>query len=273
MNYLKCSNCGHLNNSDKEALLFCEKCNKKLENNYRDWKKKRNESSFEDFQRLVCISEEDILSKSDRSKGRKVKSLKYWIGFIIMFAIAYAVAQFGGESIASIFRSEKTSNEVLSQEWLRETYGNQGLSVEVPVIMTEVELPLADNIKAVVEEMHGYEYASARGFKVFINSVQYKPVIQEISLQGAANGSVNEMKMQPGVTEFKYDETEITLEGIPGIRQEGAFRQSGTPVEFINICYGKGLNMWQVLVAYNTDDEVGRIASKRVVESIEIQEM
>ena len=53
MYYLKCNNCGHLNKLDNENLLFCGKCNKKLENNFRDWQRKNSESSFEDFKKML----------------------------------------------------------------------------------------------------------------------------------------------------------------------------------------------------------------------------
>lgn len=270
MYYLKCNNCGHLNKLDNENLLFCEKCNKKLENNFRDWHRKNSEKSFEDFKKLVCISEQEIPTESGK-KRPKSKSLKYWIGFAVTFAIFYAIGKIGGEKIATLFKAEKTSQEILNQDWQKQEYGNYGLVVATPVVMAEVKLPLPDHIKEVVEEMHSFEYNSAKGFKVFINTAKYKPIIQQVSLQGAANGSVNEMKMQKGVTDFEYSEEQVVLNGIPGFKQTGTYKQNGIPIEFINTGYGQGLNMWQVMVAYHVEDEVGKIAAKRVIDSAEIK--
>jgi len=271
MYYLKCNSCGHLNKFDNENLLFCDKCNKKLENNFRDWQKINSENSIEEFRKLVCISEEEIPKNNSSKKKTKRKSLKYWIGFALTFAIFYAGGKIGGEKLVSLFKSEKTSQEILSQEWFSETYGNFGLVVETPVIMTERELPIPDQVKEVIEEMQAFEYASAKGFKVYINSVKYKPVIEEISLQGVANGSVNEMRMQKGVTNFEYTEDEILLNGISGFKQIGKFDQNDIAIEFINTGYVKGMNMWQVMVAYELNDEVGKVAAKRVIESVNIE--
>lgn len=269
MYYLKCNSCGHLNKIENENLLFCSKCNKKLENNFRDWKRIHSESSFEDFKKLVCISEQEIPTNNSKNAPKR-KSLKYWIGFTIAFAIFYAVGQIGGEKLVSIFKSEKTSKEVLSQKWIKEKYGN-GLFVETPVVMTEMEVELPPQIKDVIEIMNMFQYNSAKGFRVFISTIKYKPIIEKGDLQGAATGSANEMRMQKGVTDFDYIEEEIVLNEIPGIKQTGSFKMNDIPVEFLNTVYGKGLNLWQVMVAYPIDDVVGKIAAARVIESIKIE--
>jgi len=60
MHFLKCNNCGHLNEVKGEYLVFCQKCNKKLENNYSDWKTRNPDKSIEEYKRLVCITEDEI---------------------------------------------------------------------------------------------------------------------------------------------------------------------------------------------------------------------
>ncbi len=270
MNYLKCSNCGHLNLVKTEYQVFCSNCNKKLENNFQNWKKKHPEKSFEDFKQLVCVSEEDLL-KTTSDKRPKRKGLKYWLAFTILFAIFYAIGEFGGESIVNFFKSEKTSKLVLKQKWTKNRYGF-GLTVETPVKLTKDDLPLPDNVKKVIDQMYVYDYMSEKGFKIMINSIKYKPVIKRANLQGAANGSVNKMKSQKGVTNFNYTQDTISNNGIPGFLQKGTYQQNGIEAEFMNAGFAKGILVWQVIVVYQKDDDVGRIAAKRVINSIEIHQ-
>lgn len=269
MYYLKCNRCDHLNIINDENLLFCEKCNKKLENNFRDWYRINAESSFDDYKKQVCIFQKEILSKPDSYK--KTKSLKYWIGFAVALIFFSLIGKFGGEKIFTMLQAEKTSKDILAQNWIAQTYGDFGLVVETPEVMTEREVPLPISIKQVVEKMQAFEHSSSKGFKVFINSAKYKPIIQKVSLQGAANGSVNEMKMQQGVTNFEYSEEKVLLNNINGFKQVGKFNQNGISIEFINTGYIKGLYMWQIMVAYESDDKVGKIAAKRVIESVKIE--
>ena len=69
MYYLKCKHCNHLNEVKSEYLVVCGLCNRKLEDNYKDWKVKHPEKSFEDFQREVCLTEEQV-KRGDIETGR-----------------------------------------------------------------------------------------------------------------------------------------------------------------------------------------------------------
>lgn len=271
MHYLKCNNCGHLNEVKGEYLTFCSSCNKILENNFTDWKRRNHDKTLDDFKELICVSETDLQNRSVKTKS-KPKGLKYWIGFAVAFAIFYAIGHFGSEAIVKFFKSEKTSEEILNQDWFKDTYGSYGLTVETPVKMTKGDLPIPDNVRQIIDQMDVYNYMSNKGFKVMINSIKYNPTVGQTNLQGAANGSINEMKMQKGVTDFDYTEDYIYKKEIPGFIQKGTFIHNGIGVEFINTGFAKGLILWQVWVGYQTDDEVGRTAAKRVIESIEIKE-
>lgn len=271
MYYLKCNNCGHLNEVKTEYLSFCSKCNKKLENNFSNWHRKYPEKSLDDYKRLICISEEEIPKDDFKAKSRRPRGLKYWIGFTVSFAIMYAVGQFGGEAIVKYFKSEKTSKEVLSQKWIKESYGDFGLTVETPVILMKSDIQVPDNLRQMIEKADCFNYMSTKGFKIMITCFKYKPELAGyLDLQGAATGAVNEIKMQKGVTDFVYTEEKIYKDDIPGIIQKGKFKQDGISTEFINNLFTSGLILWQVWVVFQEDDEIGRIASKRVIESIEI---
>jgi hypothetical protein len=112
MIYLKCSKCGHYNEFKTEYITFCTNCNKVIPDNYPDWKKRNPEKSLDDFKRLFCTDKiEEALPKKDAkklSKGNKVG-----IGFLIGFAIFYAVGQFGGEYIASLIRGPLYDKEMM----------------------------------------------------------------------------------------------------------------------------------------------------------------
>lgn len=103
MFYLKCKNCGHLNEVQSEYLIFCSSCDKKLDDNYSDWKKRNPDKTLDDFKQLICISKSDIQKTNTKTKT-KPKGLKYWIGFAVAFAIFYAAGQLGGEKLLSIFK-------------------------------------------------------------------------------------------------------------------------------------------------------------------------
>jgi len=271
MLYLKCNNCGNLNEVKTEYLSFCNSCNKKLDNSFSTWKLKNPDKTFVDYSNLVCLTDKDI-KKVERGSKRTNKSWKYWIGFTVAFIIMGSVGKYGGEMIVKYLNSELTSEKVFDQEWIRETYGNYGLTVETPVRLTKSDLPIPDGIKPLIESMDVYNYVSEKGFKLMINSVKYNVKLVSANLQGAANGSLNEMKNQDGVSDFDYTEEQISKNDIPGFIQNGTYKVIGVEVEFVNIGFVKGLVLWQVIVVYQKNDVVGRRAAKRVIKSIDIKE-
>jgi hypothetical protein len=103
MHFLKCNNCGHFNEVKNEYLIFCSKCNKKLNNNFSDWSKRNSDKSFEDYKKFICTTESIDIPK-DLGKHKTKKGIKYWIGFAAAFAIFYAIGTIGGEKLASLFR-------------------------------------------------------------------------------------------------------------------------------------------------------------------------
>ncbi|HEX2933797.1 MAG TPA: hypothetical protein VHO72_00445 [Bacteroidales bacterium] len=104
MHFLKCNKCGHLNEVKSQYLIFCSKCNKKLDNNFSDWQRRNPEKSLEDFKQLICVSANEIQKSNEKAKPVKQMKLKYWIGFAVAFAIFYAIGHFAGEKIISIFK-------------------------------------------------------------------------------------------------------------------------------------------------------------------------
>ena len=95
MYYLKCKHCNHLNEVKSEYLVVCGLCNRKLEDNYKDWKVKHPEKSFEDFQREVCLTEEQVKKgdtiKPTGKRGNKKGVLSGGIGGILVMLMILLV--------------------------------------------------------------------------------------------------------------------------------------------------------------------------------------
>lgn len=270
MHYLKCNKCGHLNEVKSEYLIFCSKCDKKLENNFSNWHESNSDKTLDDFKSLMCVTAEEIPQKKTRYKWAKPQSLKFWLGFVITFSIFYAVGQYGGSSLAKLFRSDYTSKDILTQKWVKETYDYYGFSFETPVKLEKDSLPLPDNIKNLIERIDSYTNKKTSGLMIAVNCSKYKPIIGKGSLEGAANGSINEIKQKSGDPNFSYTEERISHGQIPGFIQKGSYKMNGEDVEFTNVGFLMNLNMWQLIVLHRKDDEVGRQAAKRIVESIAI---
>ena len=68
-----------------------------------DWKRVNPNNSFEDYKQLMCTTNptEPSEEKPDR---KKLKGLKYWIGFAVVFTIFFSVGQLGGEKLGKLIK-------------------------------------------------------------------------------------------------------------------------------------------------------------------------
>lgn len=270
MHFLKCNSCGSLNEVKSEFLIFCQKCNKKLDVNFRDWQIRNPDKTFDDFKSLICVSENEVNNNPVVKKNRP-KSFKYWIAFAITLTISTIIGQLFGDKLFELIKFGKTSKSLLEQTWLSEKYGQDGLIVETPFKLNATQLPFPDNVKALIDNCSSYTTKTSKSFMIMINCIRYKPEVGTLNLQGAANGSVSEMKMQSGVTDFDYTEDYIFKGDIPGFIQNGTYIQDKVEIAFINTGYVRGIVMYQIFVGYKSDDEVAKQIAERVIASIKIE--
>lgn len=275
MNYLKNSKCGHLNVVKTQYLAFCTGCNKKPDNTFTYWQVLQPDGAFGDYVQQVCLTEEQVKAVPLPVKGelKKGKLVKYLQAGVLAITLIYAVDPDAGSAVFKHISSKGTaaiSAAILEQKWSQETYGNYGLSLEAPVKLIRSKIPLSANIRDAIDHMDVFSYQSLKGFNIMVSCIRYKPLVDSLSLQGAANGSVNEARLQSGITDFNYTQQPHHAGDIPGFLQKGTFRKDMKTIEFQNAGFVKGLNLWQVWVAYSAYDETGRKMADRIIASIKI---
>ena len=167
MHYLKCNNCGHLNELKSEYMTFCTKCSKKLENNYSDWKIRNSDQSFDEYKQAVCTTEA-IESLKEIPKSKQRKGLKYWIAFAVAFAIFYAIGQIGGESLAGLFR--KTTFDKVLMEMAGE------LNKSCPIMVDNATR--LDNAVALPDNVFQYNYTLIGMNKDSVNIEELKSYLE-----------------------------------------------------------------------------------------------
>lgn len=167
MHFLKCNNCGHLNEVKSEYMVFCSKCKKKLGNNFSDWHRMHPEKSFEDFKHLVCISHEEIPVSNQPVKSKKPKGILYAIGSALIIAIFYAAGHFGGVKFAGLFKPgfDQAMMEIASD-----------LNKSCPIMIDNATR--FDNAVALPDKVFQYNYTIVSAVKDSINIEYLKNYIE-----------------------------------------------------------------------------------------------
>jgi hypothetical protein len=185
--------------------------------------------------------------------------------------ISTLFGQFFGEQVIERIRYGKTSKSLLEQEWVREQFGQDGLTVETPFKLNPFQLPFPENVQAIIDDCSGYMIETKEGMMIMVIITRYRPQVGTIDLQGAANGTIAEMKMQPGVTGFEYTE-DYTYKGeFPAYIQKGTFNQGKVKMGFINTGMVNGLVYYQVMAGYREEDRTAAKMAERIMGSVTIK--
>ena len=273
MYYLKCKHCNHLNEVKSEYMVVCGLCNRKLEDNYKDWKVKHPEKSFEDFQREVCLTEEQVkrgdLARTGKKKGNKKGVIAGLIGGILGVLMIVVVMNGMKESYDKIYGQDETP--VSEQQWYTGTYAGD-MSLSTPKAMKSVGSMikrLPEEVRSVVKEMVGFTY-SGNGIELMYLFTEYTPEVGQVDLEGAATGGLNQLKSQRGVFDLKNDMAYVQEGDMSGVVMQGTFVKGGAEYEFNITLYVAGLKLCQVISSNKKGDDVARAVVRRVYDSLKV---
>jgi hypothetical protein len=247
------------------------KCNKKLRYNFRDWHKLHPDKTFNDFAKLFCITDFDIVAQSDTlQKGKKTKKLAIIlvsIGIFILiagFAGYYGIKKFMDKNFAT-----HTSESILKGDWERKNIGHSGISLELPFELTKNDLTLPESVVNLIDTVESFSHTSGKGFKVITFYSMYKPGI-EASLDAAVQGAVNEIQNLKSIDNFRWERADTAIGSKNAAIVICKYNLLSYSVQQKAILICDKNNLWQVVTQFSEDDEYGRKASEKIISSLEI---
>ncbi len=253
--------------------MVCGLCNRKLEDNFKDWKTRHPEKSFEDFQKEVCLTEEQV-KKGDLSKptGKKNKKGIVAAGVGALLMVLFIVLLIGEFSKAYKAQVGDTDVPVLEQQWYTGTYAG-GVSLATPKAMKSVGNAirgrLPEEVKALMKEMDGFAY-NGYGAEIMLMFAEYVPEVGQADLDGAAEGVLNNVKGQRGVFDLKNDKAYVQMGDMTGIVMQGTYVKGGTEYEFRITMYVDGLKLYQLVSSNKKGDDVARGVVRRINDSFKV---
>ncbi len=270
--YLKCEHCGHLNEIKTSYLVFCEQCGKKMAGNFSNWKMTHYGKTFEDYQKEVCITDQDI-AKAEPAKPRPAKKLSGRQLAGILAGIALVVVIGFGTSLLVNKYFFPDLEKYMDTEWTEQTCGTLGLRLDAPIRLkksNEMEEQFPDEARDMILSIESYQ-TSVMNRKLYImaNSIRYQPEIK-LSLEGALQGAIEEMQNRPKVTDFQRDISPVRRGEVTGGLVSGKWKEGKDLIGYRMLIFIKGNVMWQVMVGYDYTDRYGREIADRIVKSVQI---
>lgn len=115
---LQCENCGHFNPVNSEYIVFCEQCNKKIANNFKDWQKRNPDKNIDDFTNIFCISDEALENLKKVEKKQKRRITKGQLVGIIIGTVLASVGSFFGKTFVNDYMDQRQINKINNTEFV-----------------------------------------------------------------------------------------------------------------------------------------------------------
>lgn len=271
MQYIKCTECGNYNAVKVETILFCEACNKKLHNNFRDWHKLHPEKTFNDFAKLFCISDFEITTQTETvQKSKKSRKLIFVIiSITVLMLIGGVAGYYGVKKFLDRNFYTHTRKSVLNGNWERKNIGNSGLSLKLPFDLTKNNLTLSQSVTNLIDTVESFSHTSGRGFKLVTFYSVYKTGI-EASLDAAVQGAVNEIQNIKNISNFSWERTDTIIGIKNGAIVVCQYHLLSYAVQQKAIIVCEKNYIWQVTTQFSEDDEYGKEASQEILSSVQI---
>ena len=156
----------------------------------------------------------------------------------------------------------------ITYAWNVMPIGNTGFSIESPVELKPKFLKLPENVKALIQEMVTYGFAS-QPLSIDAVTVTYTGKVVP-SLKGAEEGAIANFKRVPLVKDVQYASKPFSASGKNGTILEGTFSAPNDKMGFKAVILIDNLTMWQVVAIYRLADQDAVNAVERIIGSIKI---
>lgn len=265
-NYLICDNCQHKNTVTSERMVFCKKCDKKLANNYLDWKKSKFDSSFDTYIVKETTDNGEVIETTKSSHKEKasifkrtksfvssnnIPEIKIFAGTTIVLLILFFILT--NNSVTSYYSSEETKNSYLSEvKW-----GNypitQTLSLSIPFELKDSESALPCYMENyIINHKSQKAESSSQSFSVTIEKMDFDSYYR---IQNSDFVAINDAYMKRAdVDVLKEEGLHTIINGYKTYVEHGSYFKDGEEFLYENYTLTKGDEGVKIILSYLKND-------------------
>jgi len=196
------------------------------------------------------------------------KPLALVAGIVAFFAASY----FTRQAIDFVRRDQQISKQILEKSWVEQGLGATSLAFNVPWNLQPQDLSLPPQLAKLIQSSVTMSH-EADGLHVSAMHMAFVPGTPT-SLEGAANGAINNLKTVPGTTNVAGGKHELMLFNgqTPGFEIDARIeRQRGVPLQMRGVVFGNGPELYQILMICRADQASGAAIWERIRSSIHVQ--
>ena len=201
-------------------------------------------------------------------RHKRGRSLRLGKGTLLSLAVI--IVALLGAVITFKYARKKSPPPVPTSEWRRYSPGNSIFSLLLPGEPQTESVKVPEPVRAKVKQIDRFKL-SAGEFQVAVWATYYVEGMSA-DIRQAADSAVSSFRESPGITDYIGNTNEITRSGRSGMLVTGTFKRRGERMAIEAILLGDGPRLWQVIVTCPASDRDASTASRRVLDSVKIEE-
>ena len=237
---------------------------------------------------VVESEEENVLNEAQKQKQlqlqlekeRRAKIRTYvgvGVGIVVGLFLFFVVTKGFMYTVHSIIGHQ--TKELLEGEWVKSQYGNPGVIIETPEVLTRVDLKkaLPKEGLALIKDMQSFGYGSFLGdLYLMVSTYSFKQE-NALDLSKALEGSIKMMELQGAQNMLVKQEDFETPEGLKGIKGYGTFSKvddksnSSTKLYYEILLFSQNGGLQQIMILHEEGDEYATKIAERILNSVELK--
>lgn len=235
-----CPNCGTVNSSDSKT---CQSCQAPIE------------------------------SKHHRFNS---KDPRFWLILFVALFMTYLI----GSYAFSLFEENEGVKDPVAQvvpvdqltDWHIQVFP-MGVSIELPVHLTEAKPAIDPELKSIIENSFHFTYIK-RNLSISLVEIEYKPQVDSLSMEGALDGSFNELKAMTG-TNVEMSDRDIYEKDdrLYGVQTCNYGDKTGEYYQRKEMIVIRDHTLWNLIICYDQKDKRLQNIANKVFYSFKIDSL
>jgi len=207
-----------------------------------------------------------------RVRHVRIKRRRYpRFGKEILILIAIIIAAGTWKVVIHESRHKRDPHSPTAAGWKRYSPGGSRLSLALPGEPQSENVNVPETLRAKVKQISRYKYSDEQLQVAVWDTLYFDEVSTDI--QQATEGARQTMRHSEGVTEYTDSSTPIARSGRSGLLVTGTFKRYGEAMEIEAILLGDGPRLWQVIVTHPASGHDLTAESKRILDSVSLEQM
>jgi hypothetical protein len=270
MNYLTCTHCQYNNPINSERTVFCKRCNKKLENNFIDWRKSKMDNSFETFLSTHTNKDTTELKVVELAKKTNynfnVFKNKQNLALLSFIVICWFVVFDSLKNSLGYFNSENTI-PLTEISWKKYQLGDD-IKIDLPIPLKKQETRLGCYLAEMIGSVKSsHAETSSKSFSVTVEEIE----IQNTYMLGFTPLlDVNDEFMTSSQGEFYLhkDLTATRIKNYMSYIDRGSYLLNGESYLYENYTLYKQNKAIKIIISYLENDKASNLYSDIIAKSL-----